>query len=221
MAYGAQASGIPPLIRTIYVWPTPALIAVSWNWPPAWHQAYAHLAGALGVAAMLSALEGKPIDELAIEMPDGVDSVTFKFAQTATSIHITVTSFTGPDAPGPNGGARQQPCTIDGLVLGLRGSGKYLHLVVFYGYMPPTPITNILVSGAKIDIRLDINGSEFFTQLNAIFTSMNYSRSIPRLRSEVGVYSSSHDGDGCVHAAEGHVGFRVPNPDRQDVDQGY
>jgi hypothetical protein len=59
-----------------------------------------------------------------------------------TSIDVVIWDFEGPedpgpDAPGPNGGMHQ---TADGLVLGLRGTGKDFTIATFYGPMRPIPL---------------------------------------------------------------------------------
>jgi hypothetical protein len=76
-----------------------------------------------------------------------IGSIAFRVKRTGASSVVTVSAYTGPGSPGPDApgptGTRQQPRSVDGLVLGLRGSGRSFHLVVFDGFMPPSPAENL------------------------------------------------------------------------------
>jgi hypothetical protein len=141
MAYGAEPAGADTLAHTIHIWPSQELIARSWSWSEAWHAAYEQAASEVGRAVAVCVLGGLSVSEqpIAMELPAGY--VSFSVSLWGTSIQISITAFEGPggpDAPGPDGGCRQ-PRPADGLVLGLRGTGKCFALVTFYGYLPPLP----------------------------------------------------------------------------------
>jgi hypothetical protein len=77
--------------------------------------------------------------------------VAFGVRRAGASVVVTVSAFAAPepprpDDPGPDGGCRQ-PSAADGLVLGLRGSGRSFYLAVFHGYMPAIPAENLLPCG--------------------------------------------------------------------------
>jgi len=133
MAFGAELVGPGPLI---YIWPSRELIADSWQWPASWHEAFEHAAGLLGLAAALQVLDGDSFDEEQFELPLCACCGKFSVTRRGESIIITISDFTGPNSPEPDDGGRQ-PSPVDGLVLGLRGSGRYFRLVVFHGFMPP------------------------------------------------------------------------------------
>ena len=148
MAYGAEPAGGHGPSHTIYVWPSRELTAKSWYWPASWHEAFQHAAGRIGLAVAICVLEGQPIGRrqaaLRLSMGTLLISVRRRGASTIVNVHeFTGPETPGPDTPGPDGGARQPSC-VDGLVLGLRGSGRSSYLVVFHGYMPPTPAENSL-----------------------------------------------------------------------------
>jgi hypothetical protein len=149
MAIGAAPRGPGSLACTIHIWPSAELAARSWHWPAHWHEAYERVRGLLGLAAAMCVLDGTPLGQRQLEPPISVGCLKFIVARKGDTILITITDFTGPqsdpDAPGPNGGARQ-PSPVGGLVLGLRGSGRCFRLVVFHGFMPPIPAINTLVS---------------------------------------------------------------------------
>jgi hypothetical protein len=142
MAYATKPAGADPLAHTIYVWPSQQLIARSWAWPEAWHAAYEHAASEVGRDVAVRVLGGLAAREQSIELKLGVAWVSFTVRVFETSIFVSITAFDGPDgpdSPGPNGG-REQPRSADGLILGLRGTGKSFVLVTFYGYLPPLPV---------------------------------------------------------------------------------
>jgi hypothetical protein len=149
MACGAEIAGARALAHTIYVRPSRELIAQSWQWPASWHEAFEQTMAQIALATVTCILEGLPVTErlIALQLTDAC--VAFRIERTASRTYIAVLMFTGPgngpDAPGPNGGC-QQPRPADGLVLGLRGSGRTFQLVVFQGYMPaiPGPARNVL-----------------------------------------------------------------------------
>jgi len=148
MAYGAEPAGA--LALTIYVRPSRQLEARSWYWPASWHQAFEDATAELGLAAATCVLYGLPLTKRLIALQLTIECVAFRVRRSGASIYISVQDFTGPetgpDAPGPGGGC-QQPRSVDGLVLGLRGSGRFFHLVVFHGYMPAIPMQNVLSLG--------------------------------------------------------------------------
>jgi hypothetical protein len=139
MAYGEQFSAASPLAYTIHVWPTAELAARSWSWPERRRQNFAHVAWMLALAAATQILKGGSFVKQDIKVPTIFGRVTFTIAQTGNTVHITISEFSGPHAPGPNGGLGKQPACIGGLVLGLRGSNRYFHLVRFLGTIPATP----------------------------------------------------------------------------------
>jgi hypothetical protein len=147
MAYGAEPAGPGALAHTIYIRPSPELIARSWHWPACWHRAFEYATAELGLAAATCILNGLRLTKRLIALQLSIESVKFRVRRRGASIYIAVLEFTGPetgpDAPGPDGGC-QQPRSADGLGLGLRGSGKTFHLVVFHGYMPAVPAQNVL-----------------------------------------------------------------------------
>jgi hypothetical protein len=147
MAYGAEPAGAGALAHTIYIRPSRQLIAQSWQWPPTWHRAFEQATAELGLAVATCLLNGLPVTKRLIAPQLSVEGVEFRVRRRGASVYIAVLEFTGPetgpDAPGPDGGC-QQPRSADGLGLGLRGSGRTFHLVVFHGYMPPMPAQNIL-----------------------------------------------------------------------------
>ena len=153
MAYGAAPAG-DSLAHTIYIWPSSELIAKSWQWPASWLEAFEHAAGRLGLAVAFCVLDGLPLSDKQVTLRLSVGCLKFSIERRDGSIVIAVSEFTGPQLPGPDApgpsGARQQPCSVGGLVLGLRGSRKYSRLVVFHGFMPPIPGSNILIPAASI-----------------------------------------------------------------------
>ena len=142
MAYATKPAGADPLAHTIYVWPSQELIARSWAWPEAQHAAYEHAASEVGREVAVRVLGGIAVSEQSIELNLGAGWVSFTVRVFETSIFVSITAFEGsdgPDSPGPNGGC-EQPRSADGLILGLRGTGKSFVLVTFYGYLPPLPV---------------------------------------------------------------------------------
>ena len=144
MAKGADivAGGCPA--HTIYIWPSRELIARSWDWPEAWHEAFERAAGQLAGLVATCVLGGLPVTQEPATRQLRAGRVSFRVRCCGTRIYIAVLDFEGPHAPGPDGGTRKQPCAVDGLVLGLRGSGKSFTIVTFYGPLPPVPAENII-----------------------------------------------------------------------------
>jgi hypothetical protein len=142
MAYGAETAGARALAYTIYIRPSRDLVDRSWQWPESWHRAYERAAAELALAAATCVLDDLRFTDAPIELDLDAARIAFQIECKGARIYIAVLAFTGPqdgpDAPGPNGGC-PQPRSIDGLVLGLRGSGRVFHLVVFHGYMPAIP----------------------------------------------------------------------------------
>jgi hypothetical protein len=148
MAYGAEPAGGHSSSHTIYVWPSRELTAKSWHWPASWHEAFQHAAGRIGLAVAMCVLEEQPLGRRQAVLRLSMGTLRITVRCKGTSIFVKVHEFTGPetpgpDSPGPDGGA-QQPSSVDGLVLGLRGSGRSAYLVVFHGYMPPIPAESSL-----------------------------------------------------------------------------
>ncbi len=141
MAYGAEPAGADPSAHTIYIWPSRELTTRSWHWPESWHVAFEQAASQIGRAAAVCVMGGLPVSEhpIAIELSTG--RITFSVRLRGTGAYIAIMEFEGPEqgpnSPGPDGGC--QPRAVDGLVLGLRGSGKCFCLVTFYGYLSPLP----------------------------------------------------------------------------------
>lgn len=141
MSFGAEPAEGYAFAHTVHIWPSRELIARSWHWSEAWHAAYEQAASEIGRAVAVCVLGGLPVADrpIAMELPTGC--VSFSVSLWGTSIYVSITEFEGPggpDAPGPDGGSRQ-PRPADGLVLGLRGTGKCFALVTFYGHLPPLP----------------------------------------------------------------------------------
>jgi len=150
MAIGAAPRGPGSLAWTIQIQPSPDLVARSWHWPQSRHGAFDLAVAALAIAAATCILDGRPFGGQRAESPICDGWLTYSVACRADSVLITVTDFSGPDSPdpdwpGPNGGAAQ-PKPVDSLVIGLRGSYRYCHMVVFHGFMAPIPTINILTS---------------------------------------------------------------------------
>lgn len=181
MAYGEELMGESPLAYTIHVWPTSELVAQSWSWPERRRQAYELVAGVLGLAVVMQILDAGALPEDEIEMPTSLGRVTFTISQAGTTIHIAISEFTAPDRPGPNGGARQQPTPIDGLVLGLRGSDRYFHLVVFHGVLPSLPADNILPSSKHRYIPCNVDRTSLVARISQLLSAIGYLEQIPQL----------------------------------------
>lgn len=183
MAFGAETAGAGALAYTIYVRPSRDLVDRSWQWPESRHRAFERMRAELALAAATCILEGLPVTAFSIAQQltlDGVE-IEVEVDRKGARIVITVVAFSpqgGPDAPGPNGGC-EQPRPADGLALGLRGSGRVFHIVVFDGYMPsvPGPARNLLSLGsfeAPILNRID--------SLDAIPATTTHSNAICSMR---------------------------------------
>jgi len=144
MAYGAEPVRGDCLTHTIYIWPSRQLVAGSSYWPQSWHEAFEQAASQLGSVVASYVLGGLPVTRQPITMELPVGCIRFSVKCRGTSIYIAVSDFEGPedpgpDAPGPNGGTRRRSSPADGLILGLRGTGKSFTVVTFYGPLPPIP----------------------------------------------------------------------------------
>jgi hypothetical protein len=149
MAYGAELAGAAAPVRFIYVWPSRELIARSWSWRASWHEAFQDAASRIGLAVAIYLLEGRGLSQRLISLRLSIGFTRFRVKRRGRSILITVVEFTGPDSPEPDGpgpDGPRQPSAVDGLVLGLHGSGKEAYLVVFHGHMPPVPAGELLSS---------------------------------------------------------------------------
>lgn len=144
-----KAVGGGCLTHTLYVWPDREVIADSVYWPLAWHLAFDKAARQLGERVACCVLGGLPIcpEPISIELlPSGW--LEFSVHVSGTSIDVVIWTFEGPDgpepdAPGPNGGVRRS--TADGLVLGLRGTGKSFSITTFYdGPVPRIPVGHVV-----------------------------------------------------------------------------
>lgn len=143
MAYGEQFIARPPIAYTIHVWPTRDLVTKSWTWSDRWRAAYRQMAWAISLAAATQVLDGGTFARREIGLESDIGWVKFTISQVATTVHIVVSEFSGPNAPGPDGGGEAQPHAIDGLVIGLRsGANGTFHVVVFHGSAPTIPCTN-------------------------------------------------------------------------------
>jgi hypothetical protein len=184
MAYGEEVAREIPRAFMIHVWPTAELIAESWGWPESWHTAYAQIAWTLGLAAATQVLEGGSFDGQTSEFCPPIGCVRFTIAQAGTTIHITISDFAGPHAPGPNGGIGQQPTTIGGLVLGLREANGYFHVVVFHGAAPEVPASG----RTSTDISYNIDGTSFVVRANEVLPVVNYLEPILQSISDEAVF---------------------------------
>jgi hypothetical protein len=143
MAGGADTARIGGSRYVIYVRPSRGLVAQSWSWPERWHTAFEEACAQLGCAAAFCILAGLPVTGRSILEQVSIAGVAFSVRRRGARIYISVSEFTGPTTPGPDG-ARPQPHPALGLALGLRGSGKSFRVVVFQGHMPSIPATNVL-----------------------------------------------------------------------------
>jgi hypothetical protein len=142
MAFGAEPAGAGASVQFIYVWPSRELTQQSWSWPATWHEAFQDAASRLGLACAICLLDGRRFSRRLISLQLSTGLTTFRVKRRGKSIFITVVEFAGPDSPGPvtpGPDGPRQPSAVDGLVLGLHGSGKTAYLVVFHGHMPPIP----------------------------------------------------------------------------------
>jgi hypothetical protein len=105
--------------------------------------AFEQAASQIGRAVAVCVMGGLPVSERPIAIELSAGCISFGVRLRGTAVHVAITEFEGPEHPGPNApgpdGGCQQPRPVDGLVLGLRGSGKCFCLVTFYGYLPPLP----------------------------------------------------------------------------------
>jgi len=208
MAFGTEMVGPGALACTIHIWPSHELTAQSWHWPASWHDAFECAAGLLGLAAATHVLAGRSFSEQQFELPLSAGRVKFSVTRRGETIMITISDFTGPDSPCPDGGARQ-PSSVDGLVLGLRGSGRHFRLVVFHGFMPSIPMINeLLVFGDELTIQI---AGELFASIRSNLCivpgkieSMNLYRSSDRMPSSERLSFSGtprfHLAPGMAHA---------------------
>jgi hypothetical protein len=153
MAFSAEPVRGDCLTHTIYIWPSRELVAGSPYWPESWHEAFGQATSQLASVVASYVLGGLPVTQQPITMELPVGCIRFSVRCRETSIYIAVSDFEGPedpgpDAPRPNGGARRQASRADGLILGLRGTGKGFTVVTFYGPLPPIPAGYRLPSGA-------------------------------------------------------------------------
>jgi hypothetical protein len=155
MVFDAEAAGAKARSHTIYVWPSNELIAQSWHWPASWHEAFEFATGRIGLAVAVCLLDGRPFARRRVTLDLSLGSVTFSVRRAGTSIVVTVSAFTGPEPPRPEGpdGGHRQPRAADGLVLGLRGSGRSYYLAVFHGHMPAVPAENRLPFATGCSLR--------------------------------------------------------------------
>jgi hypothetical protein len=156
MAYAEQPAENNLLAFTIHVWPTDDLLARSWTWCERWREAYEHVAGALGLAAATQVLQGGSFVQCQMDVATSGGRVTFAISQVGATVYITISDFSGPHSPDPNGGIGQQPVSVGGLVLGVRGSNRYFHVVVFHGVLPSIPTIDRFISPSRGDLRCNI-----------------------------------------------------------------
>jgi hypothetical protein len=181
MAFGEQLRDDNALAYTIHVWPTRELVDESWGWPESWHAAYEEFAWMLGLAVATQVLEGGSFARREVEITTSISCVQFRISQTGTTIHITISGFAGPHAPGPNGGITQQPTAIGGLVLGLHGANRYFYVAVFHGVIPDIPVSNILPS--REHILCKVSSTRFVARANEILLAIGYLKPMLRLDS--------------------------------------
>jgi hypothetical protein len=139
MVYAGELLGAGAPVRFIYVWPSRDLIARSWSWPASWHDAFQDAASRIGLAVAVYALDGGRITKRLISLQLAVGSVKFRVKSRGGSLYITVVAFTGPDHSPDFPDGTRQPSAVEGLILGLHGSGEGAYLVVFHGHMPFIP----------------------------------------------------------------------------------
>ncbi len=184
MAYGEQLrNGSPRAYYTIHVWPTDHLVDESWGWPECWRAAYEEFAWMLGLAVATQVLDGGSFAQHEVEVSTSIACVRFAISQTGTTIHITISGFAGPHAPGPDGGIAQQPTAIEGLVLGLRESNRYHHVVVFHGVAPAIPTSNVLPSREDKDTPWHVSNPRFVARINHVSPATTYLKPMLQLNS--------------------------------------
>lgn len=184
MAFGEQLRGDNPLAYyTIHVWPTDELVDESWGWPECWHAAYEEFAWMLGLAVATQLPRGGSFARQEVKISTSIGCVRFTISQAGTTVHIAISAFTGPHAPGPNGGMTQQPTAIGGLVLGLRRSNRYFYVVVFHGVIPDIPVRNILPSREHRDVLCKVGSMRFVAPANEVLLTINYLKPMLQLNS--------------------------------------
>jgi hypothetical protein len=180
MAYGERLTGEEPLAYTIHVWPTRELIEQSWAWSEQRREAFVLVAGVIGLGVALQVLEVGCVADDEIEMITSLGRVSFTISQMGATIHITISLFTGPDSPTPNGGLRQQqPTAIDGLVLGLRGSNGCFSLVVFHGVLPSITTNDISTFDQRRCIYRTLDRVDLIPRANWILLAMRRKEPMP------------------------------------------
>jgi hypothetical protein len=123
----------------IYVWPSRGLIGRSWSWPAAWHDAFQDAASRIGLAVAIYALDGGRFARRLVSMQLSIGAIKFRVRRRGSSLYITVVAFTGPDHSPDSPDGTRQPSAVEGLILGLHGSGENSYLVVFHGQIPFIP----------------------------------------------------------------------------------
>ena len=73
----------------------------------------------LGLAVATQVLDGGSFARHEVEVSTSIACVRFAISQTGTTVHITISGFAGPHAPGPDGG-------IDPATYRNRGLGAWL-----------------------------------------------------------------------------------------------
>jgi hypothetical protein len=157
MAYAGELTGAAAPGPFIYVWPSRDLISRSWSWPTSWHDAFQDAASRIGLAVALYALDGGRFTRRLVSLKLSIGALKFRVKRRGNGLYITVVAFTGPEhSPDPSDDARQ-PSAVEGLILGLHGSGENSYLVVFHGQMPFIPAGDY--RKATTLARLDIKNS--------------------------------------------------------------
>jgi hypothetical protein len=139
MAYSAELMGAAAPGPFIYVWPSRDLIARSWSWPASCHDAFQDAASRIGLAVALYALDGGRFARRLVSLQLSIGAIKFRVKRRGSSLYITVVAFTGPDHSPDSPDGTRQPSPVEGLILGLHGSGENAYLVVFHGQMPFIP----------------------------------------------------------------------------------
>lgn len=206
MAFVDHLAGETPVAYTIHVWPTDDLRARSWGWSERRRKAYAQMAAAIALSVATQILEGGSFISQEIAFSCSIGTVEFAISQSGTTIRITISEFTNPDGPPPNGGEEAQPCAIDGLVLGLSGANGYFYVAAFHGVLPPMPTSSVLdveIGDQIIGCILGVSSFARPNRLSPIIANMNSDQRLNFTELDYRFESADISGDAGARASGG------------------